>query len=101
MKGWIWPLLTGVIGLLAGLFVGGGAGGLVGSGVGALSGAHLGVCKAVMVAADKGIVDEATADRIATETFAQIKAVAPELITTEATNLATCRTQKGMDMLAG
>jgi hypothetical protein len=101
MKGWVWTLLAGVVGLGIGLLAGGGAGGLVGSGVGALTGAHLGACKAAMVATDQGLVDEPTANRIATAALAELERTAPELVTSGATDLASCRTEKGMEMLAG
>jgi uncharacterized spore protein YtfJ len=101
VKGWLGTILALIVGLGIGFAVGGGAGGLVGSGVGALSGAHLGACKAAMVAADLNIVDQATADRIARETLAALRTAAPEIVETGATDLASCRTQAGMEMLAG
>jgi uncharacterized protein YcfJ len=101
MKGWIATVVAAVAAFAVGMLVGGGAGGLVGSGAGALTGAHLGACKAALVAAEKGLVDQATADRIARETLAELERVAPEVVKSGATDLASCRTQAGMDMLAG
>lgn len=101
MKSWIGVVLAGVVGLGIGLVAGGGAGGLVGSGVGALAGAHLGACKAAIVAVDQGIVDAATADRIARAALVAMQGATPELVKTGAADLASCRTQKGMDLFAG
>jgi hypothetical protein len=97
----LWAIGTGILGLGAGLLLGGSVGGVMAGGVSAVAGAYVGACQTGIVGVEQGLLDEASADKLVTATLAHLNKTSPDIVDPKVTSLATCRQSKTMEMFAG
>ncbi len=73
---WFWMLLVFIVGGIVG-FLAGGSGGMMAGGI---AGTEFGACVAVKVAEDKGILSQAQAQTLLSETAAHLRTEFKELV---------------------